>query len=76
MVLVIQLLILCWSQPMWSTLVFVHEHSMSVKEILDMLLLVISAALQCLKNSGNIVAFMDKYHPSYGGTHFPFCCVD
>lgn len=28
------------------------------------------------RNSGNIVALMDKYHPSYGGTRFPFCCVD
>ena len=51
MVLVLQLLILCWSQPMWSTLVFVHEHSISVQGIQDMLLLVISAALQRLKNA-------------------------
>ena len=36
---------------MWSTLVFVHEHSISVQGIQDMLLLVISAALQRLKNA-------------------------
>jgi hypothetical protein len=51
MVLVLQLLILCWSQPMWSTLVIVHEHSISVQEVQDMLLLVISVALQRLKNA-------------------------